>query len=127
MWTPLVSHGCLRTKNKPADPEMNECKPLMIGIVGVGGLGTMGLKIASSMGHDTVAFTRFKDKEQVCIAKGAKQVCFTSDEESIKEFVMSCDLIIDTVSFQHNIDQYLTCLKKKGKFHAIGGVSEPMK
>jgi len=72
MWTPLVSHGCLRTKNIPADPEMNECKPLMIGIVGVGGLGTMGLKIASAMGHDTVAFTRSKDKEKVCIAKGAK-------------------------------------------------------
>lgn len=70
MWSPLINHGCMEGKKK------------VIGIVGIGGLGTMGIKLARSMGHTVVAFTRSKDKENTCLKKGAHEVCITSDPES---------------------------------------------
>jgi len=59
---------------------------MKIGIVGIGGLGTMGIKLAAAMGHDVVAFTRSKDKEDICKKKGAHEVCITGDPESLKLF-----------------------------------------
>jgi len=50
MWSPLIEHGCLN-KNK-----------MTIGIVGIGGLGTMGIKLARAMGHTVIAFTRSQGK-----------------------------------------------------------------
>lgn len=59
---------------------------MKIGIVGIGGLGTMGIKLAKAMGHEVVAFTRSRDKEDICKKKGATEVCITSDPESLKQF-----------------------------------------
>ena len=74
MWSPLVDNGCLKGKK------------MKVGIVGIGGLGTMGVKLAKAMGHDVVAFTRSKDKVDTCMKKGATQVCVTGDPESLKQF-----------------------------------------
>jgi len=114
MWSPLVDNGCLEKKN------------LKIGIVGIGGLGTMGLKLAKAMGHEVVAFTRSKDKIDVCKKKGADEVCVTGDPESLKQFAYSCDLIIDTVAVHHDIMSTLSCLKKKGTLSCVGGIPQPM-
>jgi len=116
MWSPLVDNGCLN----------NNGKKMKVGIVGIGGLGTMGVKLAKAMGHDVVAFTRSKDKVDTCMKKGATQVCVTGDPESLKQFAYSCDLIIDTVAVHHDIMATLSCLKKKGVLSCVGGIPKEM-
>ena len=91
MWTPLVDNGCL------------DCKKKKVGIVSMGGHGTMCLKLAKAMGHKVYAFTLSKDKVDLCKKKGADEVCVTGDAESLKNFAYSCDLIIDTVAVHHDI------------------------
>lgn len=114
MWSCLVDNGCLDKKG------------MIIGIVGVGGLGTMGIKLAVAMGHSVVAFTRSIDKVGVCKKKGASKVCVTVDPASLQQFAYSCDLILDTVTVQHEIMPTLSCLKKRGVFSFLGGIPQPM-
>lgn len=76
---------------------------MTVGIVGIGGLGTMGIKLAAAMGHHVVAFTRSEDKIEVCKRKGATQVCVTTDPRSLKQFANSCDLILDSIAYQHEV------------------------
>lgn len=56
-------------------------KKLNIGVMGVGGLGTMGIKIAAAFGHNVTAISRSANKEQLCYEKGAKNFLLSSDPE----------------------------------------------
>jgi len=57
---------------------------MKIGIVGVGGLGTMGIKMAAAAGHDVIAFSSSAHKEDMAKSKGAKEFCCTNDAERVK-------------------------------------------
>jgi len=59
---------------------------MKIGIVGIGGLGTMGIKMAKAAGHDVVAFSSSTHKADMAKEKGAKEFCCTSDSDSLKAF-----------------------------------------
>lgn len=96
-----------------------------VGIVGIGGLGTMGIKLAKALGNEVIAISTSAKKEQLAKDKGASALCVSTDPESVKQFAGTCDVILNTVSAQHDINTYLPLLAKQGTIVQLGGVVEP--
>lgn len=99
---------------------------MKIGVVGIGGLGTMGIKMAKAAGHHVVAFSSSSHKESMAMEKGATEFCCYSDAENIKQFAYSCDIILNTVSTHHDMMPVLRCLKKQGVLCQLGLVTTPV-
>lgn len=98
---------------------------MTVGIVGIGGLGTMGVKLAKALGNKVVAISTSAKKEAMAKEKGADAFVVTSDPESVKANESTCDLILNTVSAAHDINLYVGLLKKSGTIVQLGGVVEP--
>jgi len=101
-----------------------EGKKMTIGIVGLGGLGTMGVKIARALGHDVVAISTSAKKEAMAKEKGATHFVVSTDPESVKKMEWTCDLILNTVSAKHDVNAYLPLLNKSGTIVQLGLVTE---
>lgn len=80
---------------------MQNGKVMCVGVVGIGGLGTMGLKLAKAMGHRVVAISNSPGKEQLSKDKGADAFVCATNPESVKAETGKCDLILNTVSAEH--------------------------
>jgi uncharacterized zinc-type alcohol dehydrogenase-like protein len=78
-----------------------------IGIVGIGGLGTMGIKLSKALGHTVYAFSLSKSKEGLAREKGADFFVDCTDQESMKKHQNTCDLILNTASANHQVELYL--------------------
>jgi uncharacterized zinc-type alcohol dehydrogenase-like protein len=89
-------------------------KKMSIGIVGVGGLGTMGLKIAKALGHRVVAISSSNSKREIAKEKGADDYVVSTDPESMKTENGKLDLILNTVSADHQCKTYIPLLKTNG-------------
>ena len=89
-------------------------KKMTIGIVGVGGLGTMGIKLAKALGHDVIAISTSANKKALAEEKGASGFVVSKDPESIKAHAESCDLILNTVSVDHDLNVYVPLLAVDG-------------
>lgn len=113
MWDPLVHWGA-RDGGK------------VVGIVGIGGLGSMGVKLAQAMGNKVVAISSSDSKRQVAKEKGAEGYCNYNDEASMKEWEGKIDLILDTVSVNHQCSHQMKLLKKSGTIVLLGLCTEPM-
>ena len=100
-------------------------RKMCIGIVGVGGLGTMGIKLAKALGHRVVAVSRTKDKEAIAKEKGADVLVASTDPESMKTEMGKCDLILNTVSANHDVNTYIPLLNKSGTIVQIGAALAP--
>jgi len=72
-----------------------------IGIIGIGGLGTMGLKLAKAMGHRVVAISNSPNKEALAKEKGADAFVCATNPESMAAEESNLDLILNTVSADH--------------------------
>lgn len=93
---------------------------MTIGIVGVGGLGTMGIKLSKALGHDVVAISHSVAKESMAREKGATHFCVSNDPESMKAHAGMCDLILNTVSAEHDLNTYLPLLDMEGVLVQLG-------
>jgi uncharacterized zinc-type alcohol dehydrogenase-like protein len=91
-----------------------------LGIVGLGGLGHMGLKFAHSFGAYVVQFTTSLKKKEDALRLGANEVVLSTDADAMKAHTKSFDLILDTVSAPHSLDDYLTLLKQDGTMTLVG-------
>jgi uncharacterized zinc-type alcohol dehydrogenase-like protein len=91
-----------------------------VGIVGVGGLGHMGVKLAHAMGAHTVAFTTSESKRQDALDLGADEVIVSRDSEAMKAQAGTFDLIIDTVAASHDLDAFTQLLKRDGTLCLVG-------
>jgi uncharacterized zinc-type alcohol dehydrogenase-like protein len=91
-----------------------------VGIVGLGGLGHMALKFAHSFGAHVVQFTTNLRKKEDALRLGADEVVLSTDPEAMKAHAKSFDLILDTVSAQHSIDDYLVLLKQDATMALVG-------
>jgi len=91
-----------------------------IGIIGIGGLGTMGIKLAKALGNKVVAISTSNKKEALAREKGADMFVVSKDPESIKAHSMTCDIILDTVAVPHDINIYMPLLDKEGAMVMIG-------
>jgi uncharacterized zinc-type alcohol dehydrogenase-like protein len=91
-----------------------------VGIVGLGGLGHMALKFAHSFGAHVVQFTTNLRKKEDAIKLGADEVVLSTDPDAMKAHTKSFDLILDTVSAPHALDDYLTLLKQDATMCLVG-------
>ena len=96
-----------------------------VGVVGLGGLGHMGVKIAAALGADVVLFTTSPGKTKDAIRLGAKDVVVSKNEDEMKRHAGSFNFILDTVSAQHDINAYLPLLKADGNMVLVGAPPEP--
>lgn len=96
-----------------------------VGIVGIGGLGHMGVKLASALGAHVVAFTTSPDKVQDAKKLGAHEVVISKDEKQMAEHAGSFDFILNTVAAPHNLDAFITLLKRDGTMTLVGAPSSP--
>src|SRR3546814_11090586 len=97
---------CTRTDTIFPDTTLVRCPGKKVGIVGIGGLGRMGLKLAHALGAHVAAFTRSEGKAGEARKLGADEVILSSDEARMAEHRSSFDLIVSTVSAPQELDLY---------------------
>ena len=97
-----------------------------VGIVGLGGLGHMGVKLAHAMGADVTLFTTSANKVEDGKRLGASHVVISKDKDAMAAVARSFDLIIDAVSADHPIDAYLALLKRDGTLVQVGAPENPL-
>ncbi|MEO6065558.1 MAG: NAD(P)-dependent alcohol dehydrogenase, partial [Lysobacterales bacterium] len=91
-----------------------------VGVVGIGGLGHMGLKIAHAMGAHVVAFTTSQGKRQDALDLGANEVVISTDKAQMRAHAGTFDLILDTVAASHSLDAFTGLLKRDGTLVLLG-------
>jgi uncharacterized zinc-type alcohol dehydrogenase-like protein len=96
-----------------------------VGVVGIGGLGHMGVKIAHAMGATVVAFTSSDNKRQAALDLGADEVVVSRNPAEMKKHTGSFDLILDTVAASHSLDAYTALLKRDGTLVLVGVPEDP--
>ena len=96
-----------------------------VGIVGIGGLGHMGVKLAHALGAQTIAFTTSPGKVAAIRALGADDVVISTRQEEMQKHANSFDMILDTVAAPHDLDAYTGLLKREGTLALVGAPSTP--
>lgn len=96
-----------------------------VGVVGLGGLGHMGVKLAAAMGAEVTVFSTSPSKEQDAKNLGAHNFVVTKDPENMKPLAGQYDFILDTVSAQHDLNMYLNLLKLNGAMVLVGVPEKP--
>jgi uncharacterized zinc-type alcohol dehydrogenase-like protein len=103
----------------------NVGKNQKVGVVGLGGLGHMGVKLAASMGAQVTVFSTSPSKEQDARKLGAHDFVVTKNPENMRALAGSYDFILDTVSANHDLNQYLNLLKRGGAMVLVGAPEKP--
>ncbi|WP_075256508.1 NAD(P)-dependent alcohol dehydrogenase [Herbaspirillum camelliae] len=96
-----------------------------VGVVGIGGLGHMGIKIAHAMGAHVVAFTTSDAKRADAKALGADEVVVSRNAEEMAAHAKSFDFILNTVAAPHDLDAFLALLKREGTMTLVGAPATP--
>ena len=96
-----------------------------VGVVGIGGLGHMGIKLAHAMGAQVVAFTTSESKREAAKALGADEVVVSRHADEMAAHAKSFDFILDTVAAPHDLDAFLTLLKRDGTMTLVGAPASP--
>ncbi|AZE30413.1 Alcohol dehydrogenase [Pseudomonas chlororaphis subsp. aureofaciens] len=96
-----------------------------VGVVGIGGLGHMGIKLAHALGAHVVAFTTSDAKREAALQLGADEVVVSRNAEEMAAHAKSFDLILNTVAAPHNLDAFLVLLKRDGTMTLVGAPATP--
>lgn len=96
-----------------------------IGVVGIGGLGHMGIKLAHAMGAHVVAFTTSPSKCEAARTLGADEVVISRDPREMARHRRRLDFILDTVSAPHDLDALVRLLKRDGTLVMVGAPAAP--
>lgn len=96
-----------------------------VGIVGLGGLGHMGVKFAHAFGCHTVLFTTSESKVADGKKLGADEVVISKNQDAMAKHTGSFDLIVDTVSADHDLNAYLSLVKLDGSMVMVGVPPKP--
>lgn len=96
-----------------------------VGIVGIGGLGHMGIKLAHAMGAQTIAFTTTPAKRQDALDLGADEAVVSRNPDEMAAHTGTFDLILDTVAASHSLDDYTALLKRDGSLVVLGVPDSP--
>jgi uncharacterized zinc-type alcohol dehydrogenase-like protein len=105
--------------------EWNCKKGDRVGVVGLGGLGHMALKLAASMGAEVTMLSTSRAKEADARRLGATGFEITKDEKTFEKLARRFDLIIDTISAPHDYNTYLGMLRPQGAMVLVGVPPEP--
>ncbi len=96
-----------------------------VGIVGLGGLGHMGVKLSRAMGATTVLFTTSPDKVADGKRLGAHDVVISKNGGEMEKHLRSFDFIVNTVAAPHNLDPFISLLKRDGTLVLVGAPAHP--
>jgi uncharacterized zinc-type alcohol dehydrogenase-like protein len=96
-----------------------------VGVVGLGGLGHMGVKLANAMGAHVVMFTTSPNKAEDAKRLGAHEVVVSKDLNQMKKQANSFDFILNSVSVAHDINVYLAMLRRDGTMCMLGVPDQP--
>lgn len=110
-YSPLKRHGAGKGKK--------------VGVMGLGGLGHMAVKIAKAMGSEVTVFSTSPNKEADAKKLGAKNFVVTKDPANLAKYAGKLDLIINTVSAKLDLALYMGTLKIGGKMALVGVAPEP--
>ena len=93
-----------------------------VGVIGLGGLGHMAVKLASALGAEVTVLSRSSGKEADALALGADRLLVSSNADAMARAQSSFDLIVDTVPVKHDISPYLPLLDVDGTLVIVGQV-----
>ncbi len=108
MWSPLRQWNV-----KPGDT---------VGIIGLGGLGHMGVKLAHAMGTKVVMVTTSPKKAEDGLKLGAHEVLISTDQTQMEKYREKFDLLINTIPRHHDLNPYLNLLKRDATMVIVGAV-----
>ncbi|WP_373539450.1 NAD(P)-dependent alcohol dehydrogenase [Chamaesiphon sp.] len=104
----------------------NVSKGQKVGVVGLGGLGHVAVKLAKAFGAHVVVFTTSANKVEDALLLGADEVVNSKNPDEMKKHLNSFHFILDTVSANHDINAYLLLLKRDGNLTQVGIPTEPL-
>ncbi len=96
-----------------------------VGIVGIGGLGHMGVKLAHALGAHVVAFTTSESKREEARLLGAEEAVVSRNSDEMAAHANSLDFILNTVAISHDLDPYIELLKLDGTMVVVGVPADP--
>ena len=96
-----------------------------VGVVGIGGLGHMGIKLAHAMGAHVVAFTTSPSKIQDALALGADEVVVSRNASEMEQHAKTFDFILNTVAAPHDLDAFMALLRRDGTMCMVGIPDSP--
>src|SRR5881409_153914 len=96
-----------------------------VGVVGLGGLGHMAVKIAHALGAHVVVFTTSPNKKDDALRLGADEVVISRNTDEMQKHKGSFDFILDAVSAEHDINSYLRLLRRDGNMTLVGAPDKP--
>jgi uncharacterized zinc-type alcohol dehydrogenase-like protein len=91
-----------------------------VGVIGLGGLGHMAVKLAAGLGASVTVISRSPDKAADVAALGADQLLVSTDAEMLKQAMAQFDFILDTIPVKHDVNPYLPLLKVDGTLVMVG-------
>ncbi len=97
-----------------------------VGIVGIGGLGHMGVKLAKAMGAHVVVITTSASKAEDAKRLGADEVILSKDKAQMKANANTLHFVLDCVSAQHDVNAYLKLLRTDGTLALVGAPEPPV-
>jgi uncharacterized zinc-type alcohol dehydrogenase-like protein len=110
-WSPLRRQGVTKGKK--------------VGVVGLGGLGHMGVKLARALGAHVVVFTTSPGKREDALRLGAHETVVSRDAGEMRKHAGSFDFILDTVSAEHDVNAYVQLLRRDGNLTLVGAPDKP--
>jgi uncharacterized zinc-type alcohol dehydrogenase-like protein len=96
------------------------------GVVGLGGLGHMAVKLAHAFGAHVVVFTTSPKKKEDALRLGADEVVISRNADEMQKHVESFDFILDAVSADHDINAYINLLRRDGNLTIVGAPPKPL-
>jgi alcohol dehydrogenase (NADP+) len=97
-----------------------------VGVVGLGGLGHIAVKIADALGAEVVVFTTSPGKKEDALRLGADHVVLSRNADEMQKHAGSFDFILDAVSANHDINAYLKLLRRDGNMTLVGAPEKPL-
>lgn len=97
-----------------------------VGVVGIGGLGHMAVKLAHAMGAHVVAFTTSPSKKDDALRLGADEVVVSRNANEMQKHAGSFDFILDAVAADHDINAYINLLGRDGNITLVGAPEKPL-
>jgi uncharacterized zinc-type alcohol dehydrogenase-like protein len=97
-----------------------------VGVVGLGGLGHMGVKLAHALGAHVVVFTTSPGKKEDALRLGADEIVVSRNADEMEKHAGTFDFILDTVSAEHDINGYLSLLARDGNVTLVGAPPQPL-
>lgn len=117
---------CAGVSTYSALRQWNVKKGTRVGVLGLGGLGHVGVKIAAAMGAHVTMLSTSRSKEADAQRLGAKEFALTSEPATFEKLASSFDVILDTVAANHDYNQFLSLLQPFGTMAVLGGPVTPV-